>query len=59
MTEHLPKTTSSTTPLAQLTPAEARRREIRERARREIPILRRQSKEGIEALRRLTRRMAG
>lgn len=55
MTEHVPKTASPAT--TQIPPAEARRREIRERARREIPILRRQSEEGIAALYRLARRL--
>jgi len=54
-----PKTISSTTPPAQLTPAEARRREIRERWQRELPALRRQSKEGIAAMYRLARRAGG
>jgi hypothetical protein len=56
MTERLLKTTSSTTPLPQLTPAQVRRREVRERARRELPELRRRSEEAIATLHRLAGR---
>lgn len=56
MIERVARNTSSTSPLPQLTAAEMRRREIRERARQELPIRRRRFEEALERLHRLAPR---
>jgi hypothetical protein len=58
MTVRSTKASTSTKPISQATPAEARKRELREQARREIPALRRQAEQGIATLHRLAQRAA-
>jgi hypothetical protein len=52
------KTSSSTGSVALVSPESQRREEVRERARRELPALRKQSQEGIATLKRLAERAA-
>ena len=50
------KSSSSTVPVSRITPEGLRRQESLERARRELPALRKQAEEGIATLKRLAER---